>query len=180
MLSGLFTCLTYKKEVYSTIIIWIDEFEDIAILSSSNIDKTNNFLREILDNTPNNLLIFVNLTQSALLGVSDLGDYIYDSVRSRIKERINFELPSKDELKIYLKDILKEYHITVNNENDYFPFTEHLIDEIINDLGNVSLRSFNEALSLLLELADIDDKQAPIVIEYYHEVKSEIIGWKNE
>ncbi|MCB0706405.1 MAG: hypothetical protein KDC34_13910 [Saprospiraceae bacterium] len=180
LLSGLFTCLTYKKEVFSTIIIWIDEFEDIAILSSSNIDKTNNFLREILDNTPNNLLIFVNLTQSALLGVSDLGDYIYDSVRSRIKERINFELPSKDELKIYLKDILKEYHITANDENNYFPFTEHLIDEIINDLGNVSLRSFNEALSLLLELADMDNKQAPIAIEYYHEVKPEIIGWKNE
>jgi len=179
-IAGLFNCLTYKKEVYSTLIIWIDEFEDIAILSSSNIDKTNNFLREILDNTPNNLLIFLNLTQSALLGVSDLGDYISEAVKSRIKERINFEIPSRAEFKNYLKEILEKNRIDTFTGDPYFPFEETLIDEILTLLGNVSLRVFNEALSLLIELADMDDTNAPISKEYLDSVKEEIIGWKNE
>lgn len=107
VLSGLFSCLTIEKTAYSCVVIWIDEFEDIAVLSSSNIDKTNNFLREVLDNTPNNLLVFLNLTQSALFSVEDLGQYVYESVRSRIKERISFDLPSKETFKNYLGELLK-------------------------------------------------------------------------
>ena len=180
LMSGFFSCLTYNKEIYSSIIIWIDEFEDIAILSSSNIDKTNNFLRELLDNTPNNLLIFLNLTQSAILGLSDLGDYIFDSVRSRIKERNNYELPSKEEFKLYLREMLAYYRIGNGSVDDYFPFTEAIIDNIIDEIGNSSLRAFNESLSLLLELADMDNENAPISDGYFSDMKNEIIGWKNE
>ena len=64
-LSGLFSCLTFNKNVYSCVILWIDEFEDVASMTNVNIDKINSFLRDIIDNTPNNLLIFLNLTQTA-------------------------------------------------------------------------------------------------------------------
>ncbi|MEX2410156.1 MAG: hypothetical protein WD607_02085 [Candidatus Paceibacterota bacterium] len=157
-LSGFFSCITFDRKVYSAVIIWIDEFEDLAILSSSNIDKTNNFLREIIDQTPNHLLIFLNLTQSALFGLQDLGEYLYESVRSRIKERINFDIPNLNELLIYTKDILSKYRIG-KVEDPFFPFNEDLIIRIHNDIGNVSLRTFNEALSLLLELGDLDEKK---------------------
>lgn len=177
LLSGLFSSLTIDKKIYSSVIIWIDEFEDIAVLSSSNIDKTNNFLREILDNTPNNLLIFLNLTQSALFSVEDLGQYVYESVRSRIKDRISFDLPSKDAFKDYLKHLLILSRVdTVSN--DYFPFDEEVIDKIIDAKGDISLRQFNETLSLLLELCDMDDKDY-ISVKEFDEYKSEIIWDKN-
>lgn len=176
LLAGLFTCLTLNKNIYSSILLWIDEFEDLAVLSSSNIDKTNNFLREILDNTPNNLLIFLNLTQSALFGLEDLGEYVNESVKSRIKERINFDLPTKEELKNYFLELLGHYRVG-EVADKYFPFNEKLIDEIIEELGNVSIRSFNEALSLTLELADLEDVY-PITIDFFETNKDEIIGWK--
>lgn len=177
-ISGLFTCLTYKKEIYSVAILWIDEFEDIAVLSSSNIDKTNNFLREVMDNTPNGLLIFLNLTQSALIGVEDLGEYLYESVRSRIKERNNFELPSIEAFKIYLKDLLKQ-HRTEELADDYFPFASDTAEYLISKLENVSLRRFNDAFSLLLELVDMDNEEVPIKKEYLLENEADII-WEVE
>ncbi len=173
LLAGFFSCLTLNKNKYSCIIIWIDEFEDIAVLNNTNIDKTNNFLREILDNTPNNLLIFLNLTQSALFSVEDLGQYVYESVRSRIKERISFDLPSKEDFKQYLAELLSAYRVG-EETNIYFPYSEDVVDNIIKELGDVSLRQFNETLSLLLELADMDDKH-PIDNGVYEEYKDEII-----
>jgi hypothetical protein len=177
VLSGLFSCLTNEKTPYSCVILWIDEFEDLSVLSSSNIDKTNNFLREILDNTANNLLVFLNLTQSAMFSVEDLGQFVYDSVRSRIKERINFDLPSKENFKDYLRELLN-YFRSGTDSNPYFPFDEAVIDDIISEKGNVSLREFNEALCLLLELCEMDDKH-PISADIYKEYKSEIIWDKN-
>lgn len=178
LLAGLFTCLSFNKAVYSSIILWIDEFEDLAILSSSNIDKTNNFLREILDNTPNNLLIFINLTQSALFGQEDLGEYVSEAVRSRLRDRINFDLPTKDDLLEYYLDLVKEFRAGVVDD-EFDPFSKELISRIIDELGSVSIRSFNEALSLTLELADLEEV-APITIEFFEEHKDEIIGWKQE
>lgn len=178
LLSGFFTCLTYNKTYYSSVIIWIDEFEDIAILNNINIDKTNNFLRELLDNTPNNLLLFLNLTQTSLLSFQDLGQYLSEAVRSRIKDRILFDLPSKDELKLYLKELLNHKIFRTESVDDpLFPFTEELIDSVIDELKNVSLRRYNEAFSMLLDIAELDGI-TPINKEIFEKNKNEIVGWK--
>lgn len=177
IMAGLFSCLTYNKEKYSCVIVWIDEFEDIAVLNNTNIDKTNNFIREILDTTPNNLLLFLNLTQSALISVEDLGQYVYDSVRSRIKERISFDLPNPTVFKEYLRELLILFRETAD-DNPYFPFEENVIDKLIQEQGNVSLRQFNESLSLLLELSDMDEK-CPINMGVFEDYKSEIIWHKD-
>lgn len=177
VLAGLFSCLTFNKENYSCIIIWIDEFEDIAVLNNSSIDKINSFVRELLDNAPNNLLLFLNLTQSALVSVEDLGMYVYDSVRSRIKVRISFDLPSSSDFKEYLRELLQLFRVEPD-ENPYFPFEENVVDRLIGDQGNVSLRSFNESLSLLLELSDMDEK-CPIDMNVFEVYKSEILWNKN-
>lgn len=174
ILAGLFSCLTYNKAKYSCVILWIDEFEDIAVMNNSNIDKTNNFIREILDNVPNNFLLFLNLTQSALFSVEDLGQYVYESVRSRIKERISFDLPKKEQFKEYVQDLLDKFRMDSESSNDsYFPFTEEVIESVIDELGNVSLRRFNESLSLLLELSEMDGKEKiddSVLEEYRDEI----------
>lgn len=173
IISGLISCLTYEKLKYSCVIIWIDEFEDIAVLNNTNIDKTNSFLREILDNAPNNLLLFLNLTQSALLSVEDLGQYVYESVRSRIKERISFDLPNPNTIKEYLRELLSKFRVGTD-PNPYFPFEENVVDSLIQELGDISLRQINDAFSLLLELSDLD-KKSPINMAVFEEYKSEIV-----
>lgn len=173
IISGLFSVLTFNKINFSCVVLWIDEFEDIAVLNNTSIDKTNNFIRELLDNVPNNLLLFINLTQSALISVEDLGQYLYDSVRSRIKERISFDLPTPEIFKDYLIELLSIFRVG-EFEDPYFPFDEKVIDEIIKKQGNVSLRQFNESLSLLLELSDMDTK-CPIDLRVLEEYKTDII-----
>lgn len=176
ILAGLFTCLTFNKEMYSTVIIWIDEFEDLATLNNSVIDKINNFLREIMDNTPNNLLLFLNLTQSALFDFEDLGEYVAGSVRSRIKDRNDFVSPSKEELINYVKELISKYRITPEDD-EFNPFSDVVLNKILDDLGNVALRTVNEALSLLIEIGDLEEEPT-ISLEFYEKNKSEIIGWK--
>lgn len=176
-LSGLFSLITYDKMAYSCVILWLDEFEDISILSSVNISAVNNFLRTIIDKTPNNLLIFLNLTQSAMMDVEDLSEYLQEAVKNRIKERIELNMPTNEDLKLYLKELLNSPIYRDNPTNNYFPFDEEIIDELIADLGNVSLRRFNEAFSLLLENAVFEEKDK-IDVDYYNEMKNEIIGWK--
>jgi hypothetical protein len=176
-LAAFFSLVTYNKTAYSCAILWFDEFEDISILSSMNISAVNNFLRTIVDKTPNNLLIFLNLTQSAMMDVADLGEYLQEAVKNRIKERIELNMPTKADLKLYLNELLNNSIYRENSTNDYFPFDEAVIDELMTDLGNVSLRRFNEAFSLMLENAVFDNKYK-IDVAYYNEVKNEIIGWK--
>jgi len=178
VLSGLFSCLTYDKKVFSSIIIWIDEFEDISLLNSTNIDKTNNFIRELLDGTPNNLLIFLNLTQSALLNVENLAEYLSNAVRSRIKGRIHFDFPTEDEIKTYLNELLNNgMYRTETVSNIYYPFNEDVVNEIVKEFQDNSLRKYNEAFSMLLEIADVENI-TPISLDFYNENKDDIIGWK--
>jgi hypothetical protein len=176
-LAALFSLITYQDKAYSCVILWFDEFEDISILSSVNISNVNNFIRTIIDKAPNNLLLFLNLTQSAMMDVEDLGEYLQEAVKSRIKERIELRMPDNNELKQYLKELLNNSNYREKARDDYFPFNEDVIDEIFKDLGNVSLRRYNEAFSLLLENAAFDNKNE-IDAAYYQSVKDEIIGWK--
>lgn len=180
LISSLFSLLTYEKRVYSVIILWIDEFEDISILNTSNISNINNFVRSLIDKASNNLLLFLNLTQSAMMDVEDLGEYLQEAVKSRIKERIEFNMPNSFELKEYLEDLLNNSLYRdekCNGAQRFFPFNEDVIDQVVKDLGNTSLRRYNEAFSLLLENAIYDQKDV-IDSDYYDTIKNEIIGWK--
>ena len=177
-LSTIFSLITYQKKAFSCVVLWIDEFEDISILNSINISNVNNFIRTIIDKTPNNLLMFLNLTQSAMMDVEDLGEYLQEAVKSRIKDRVELSMPTKEELKIYLKDLLNNSLHREEPKDSFFPFDEDVVDEIVKDLGSVSLRRFNEAFSLLLESA-LFDKKAVIDKDYYDSMKNEIVGWKS-
>ena len=180
LITSLFSFLTYEKKVYSVIILWIDEFEDISISNTNNISNINNFVRSLIDKASNNLLLFLNLTQSAMMDVEDLGEYLQEAVKSRIRDRIEFNMPNPDELKVYLEDLLNNPLYRENpftGEQRFFPFEEKVIDLVIKDLGNSSLRRYNEAFSLLLENAIYDEKET-IDVTYYDSIKNEIIGWK--
>lgn len=179
VLSGIFSCLTYKQAVYSVVTIWIDEFENISLLNNVNIENTNNFIRELLDNTPNYLLMFLNFTLTAFANVQDLGGFLDDSVVSRIKERIDFNIPAPEELKLYLEKLLNHpLYREEKQENVYHPFEMEAIDLVIKILGDVSLRRYNEAFSTLLEIAEFE-KVATITEEFVGKNENDIIGWKN-
>lgn len=175
-LSVLFATLTLNKSVYSCINLWIDEFEDVTTLTSTSLNKVNSFLRELFDNTPNNLLIVLNLTQSPLLTSEDLGAYITESVRSRIRDVINFEFPTEMQLTKYMSDLLDQYRIQQDPERlNLYPFDPAVIHKVFVEFRNVSLRRYNDVFSTLLELADYEDV-SDIDLNFYERNKREISG----
>lgn len=174
-LSGLFSLLTFGKTPYSCVILWIDEFEDISLQSSSNVGKINNMIRGLLDKSPNNLLVFLNLTQSAMMDVNDLSDYLQEAVVSRIKERIELAVPDSKDLKDYIKELMNN-SLFRDEDQGYYPFDEEVIEEIIRDKkAGASLRAYNEILSTLLEDAAYEEI-AKIDIDFYNSEKSELFG----
>lgn len=178
VLSAMLSFLTYKQLVYQTILIWIDEFEDIAYQTNSNINSINNFIKVLFDKTPNGLLMFINFTQSAMAQYSDLSAYLQDAVKSRIKEAIELSIPQPNEIKQYISELLNHPQNRQGINRGYEPFCEDVIDALLSDLSNISLRRVNEAFSVLLESALYDDKQQ-INKEYYEEIKNDVIGWKD-
>lgn len=177
LLSAFFSLITSDlQKGYSCVILWIDEFEDVTMQTAANVTAVNSFIRGMIDKAPSNLLMFINFTQSAFANVSDLSAYLQEAVRSRVKERIEFSLPNQVQFLEYLIELLGFYRLK-KGENDIKPFKQDMICQLISDLDNPSIRRFNEALSYLLEIADLDEKDT-IDMALYNENKSDIIGWK--
>lgn len=177
-ISILFSILTYDKRVHSCIILWIDEFEDISLLNNANISNVNNFVRTLIDKCPNNLLMFLNLTLSAMISVADLGEFLHEAVKSRIIDRIEFPIPNTSELKTYLQELLNNpaYRITTT-DNLYAPFSSEVIDAVIQKLGNASLRKYNETFSRLIEIAAYEGYDE-INNAHFASLINEIIIWQ--
>ena len=86
-------------------------------------------------------------------------------------------IPDLDAFKLYLKELLNNplYRTSECSDKPYFPFEEDVIDQIFNDLGgSVSLRRYNDAFSLLLDEAMIENV-CPIDLNFYTQKKNEII-----
>ena len=174
-LAALFSFLTYEKAIFSCIILWIDEFENMAMLNLANVSKMNNCIRTLMDKSPNNLLIFMNLTQSAMMDADDLSVYLQEAVRSRIKEKIELPIPDRTGVKEYLYDLLNNPVYRIGEPQSFFPFTDEVVDNVIGDLGeSVSLRKYNEVFSALLE-SGLSDGKKIIDLDYYQSVRDEIV-----
>lgn len=175
LLSALFNVMTESK-VYTAVILWIDEFEDISLQNSNGINAANSFIKILLDKTPNHLLMFINFTLTAIASaVESLGDYLQEAVKSRIVQRIELAYPKTPDMLNYISELMNNpIFRTEEVENKYTPFEETVVWQVVGDLGSVSLRKYNEAFSRLLDSAAFDDQET-ITMDYYIAHKSEII-----
>ena len=174
LLSALFNVMTGAK-IYSAVILWIDEFEDISLQNSNGINAANSFIKILLDKTPNQMLMFINFTLSAIASVESLGDYLQEAVKSRIVQRNELAYPNTADMLNYISELMNnEIFRTEDVENPYTPFEASVVTQVVKDLGSVSLRKYNEAFSRLLDSAAFDD-QGTIDLDYYNAHKDEII-----
>ena len=158
--------------------MWIDEFETISSLNNANTEAANRFVRDIMDSTPNHLLLFLNFTLSTFESEDYLGNYLSAAVRSRIRDKIEFTFPDENALKKYLEDLLNNRRFRDSQHEALFhPFEKEAIDDVIQILSGVSLRQYNDAFSMLLELAEYEEKKV-ITKEFVQEHKEEIRIWE--
>lgn len=174
LLSALFNVMTEAK-VYSAVILWIDEFEDISLQNSNGINAANSFIKVLLDKTPDHLLMFINFTLSAIASVESLGDYLQEAVKSRIVQRIELTYPNEADMMNYISELMNNEIFRIGTvHNPYTPFDAVVVSQIISDLGSVSLRKYNETFSCLLDSAALDNQET-INMDYYNSHKDEII-----
>lgn len=174
LLSALMNVVTEAK-IYSAVILWIDEFEDIALQNSNGINAANSFIKIMLDKTPNHFLLFINFTLSAIASVENLGDYLQDAVKSRIVQRYEFRYPNTADVLNYISELMNNPIFRTEQVTDpYTPFAQDVVCRVVSDLGSVSLRKYNEAFSRLLDMAAFDE-QDTIDMDYYTAHKEETV-----
>jgi len=181
LISTLLNCLTYEKQQYSTVLLWIDEFEDIDTLNKTSADRFTTFLRQLIDKTPNNLTLFLNFTPKRFLNIEDLSVYMGDALLSRAAVRVSFEEPTIEEAVNYVDELLN-HHIyridDVKESNRFYPFSADAIEYVLRNIGRHSIRKINEAFSIILELALLAEKQPEIGIPFVDSISNEIIAWE--
>lgn len=170
--------ITNNKKLYSAFILWIDEFEDIDTLNKSSQDRFTTFLRQLFDSAPNNFLLFLNFTPKTFYNIEDLSLTLGEALSTRAKTRIEFDIPSIDVAKNYIKELISNPLFRLEQKADIQPFNEETLDFVLNHIGTLSVRKINEVFSLLLEIGLIENQRI-IDVEFVSKNKSEIISWED-
>ena len=173
-LATIINCITYEKKLYSTFLIWLDEFEDIDTVKKSLADRFTTFLRQFIDKTPNNLILFLNFTQKAFMDIEDLSIYLGEALTSRAKAKIDFQNPTIEEAIEYVQELCKHYQKGSSTN----PFdTDATIKYALEHIGNLTARKINETFSIIFEMALLEGKEQ-ITQEFIDNIKDEIIAWE--
>lgn len=171
------SCITYEKKYYSTFIIWLDEFEDIDTVSKNLVDRFTTFLRQFIDKTSNNLLLFLNFTQKTFLTVEDLSLFLGEALTSRTKATIDFANPTLEESIIYVKELCSNSLFKVEGADSPFD-SDETIKHVLSNIGNLNARKINESFSIVFEMALIMQVEK-ITQDFINDISDEIIAWDN-
>jgi len=174
-LATIINCITYEKKLYSTFFIWLDEFEDIDTIKKSLADRFTTFLRQFIDKTPNNLILFLNFTQKAFMDIEDLSIYLGEALTSRAKAKIDFKNPTVEEAISYVKELCEHYK---KEDASNVPFdNDETIKYPLEHIGNLTARKINETFSIIFEMALLEGKEQ-ITQDFIDSIKDEIIAWE--
>jgi Cdc6-like AAA superfamily ATPase len=182
IVTTVFNLLTFRSELipprYSTIFLWIDEFEDIGSLAAREQDALAAYLRNLLDWSPRFLTILLNFTLSPIQQVKDLSIYLGNAVSSRIRQRIEFSEPNSAQIKDYIQDMLGETGVRISTnvaaESPYHPFDSQAIDLIAGSVDPRTPRTINDVCTYFLDLAAGTDGQNEINAQFVKDHAAEL------
>lgn len=154
--SGILNLLT--GTITSRIFLWFDDLERIGDLPGRETYGFQYFIRDLLDNVPNNLLIIFNMTLLPGEKVEDRMAYLGDAIKYRISDRITVQPLTKDEYFSYVGDLLRYYRLKPQpSESELFPFEKPALEFVFSELKTRQMplepRNVNNALSSALAAA---------------------------
>lgn len=176
-ISTYINCITFEKRVFSSFILWLDEFEDIDTLNKQSQDRVTTFLRQLFDKTPNNFLLFLNFTPKTFFNIEDLSIILGEALSTRAKITIPFNAPSVEDAIQYVEELI--FPQLNNATNKYGPFKDvATLKYVLESIGDLSIRKINETFSLIIELAVLKEK-SEIDIEFVKSIKDEIPSFES-
>lgn len=187
VLSAIYNLLLYSKEVtplYSEIIIWFDEVEEILSLPGKQQVILTGLIRDFTDYIPSNLTMFLNFTPRTGGRFEDLSAYLSSAVVDRVRDQIYFNYFDENQIKQYISELLNnpKYRLPglkKNQANLYFPFTADAV-EILTELlmSKATPRTINDICSLVIERALasglLENPDSPISSEFVRAMEGEI------
>lgn len=172
-LATFINCVTYEKQYYSAFIIWLDEFEDIDTIKKGLADRFTTFIRQFIDKTPSNLILFINFTQKAFMNIEDLSLYMGEALTSRAKAKIDFANPTLEEAVKYVEELCNLFVV----EGSPCPLKQEIIRYVLEHIGNLTARKINETFSIILEMSLILN-QNHLDTNFIDSITDEIIAWE--
>jgi len=170
--------------IYSEIIIWFDEMEEIISLPGKQQAILTSLIRDLIDSIPKNLTLFINFTPRPGRRVEDLGVYLTPAVWDRVREQVIFENLSEEDMLNYVTDLLNSLkfrpdHLRALCPDNFFPFTKEALQLFGKMLGgNLTPRHINEGCSTLIEQAlargTLNEPNSRIGANFVQELRPEI------
>lgn len=139
ILSAIFKVLAEYSDVeyYNPerkVILWIDEIESLIHYTSKQYVPFSQALRELLDMTPKNLIVFMNFSLTDFDDLRTL-DYIIGSALSdRINKKIIFNELSIEDSVDYVLKLMQSYRLESFDKEPYSPFTKTSLNSLF-ELG---------------------------------------------
>lgn len=174
--SGILNLLT--RTITSRVFLWFDDLERIGDMPGREVYGFQYFIRDLLDNVPNNLLIAFNMTLLPGEKVEDRIAYLGDAIRYRISDTITVQPLTRDEYLSYARDLLKHYRLRPQPpESEFFPFEKLGLEFVFSELKARQIplepRNVNNALSSVLATASNDpEKKEPSISKSFIEKHS--------
>ena len=144
--------------VYSEIIIWFDEMEEIISLPGREQVVLTGLLRDLTDYVPRNLTMFLNFTTRPGGKYEDIGAYLTPAVWDRVRDQVFFGYFDKEQIKEYILGLINSVQHRSKDvtglPSKYFPFDENAFDYLSEVMmAKATPRAINEVCSLVIERA---------------------------
>jgi len=155
-LTGLLSCFSYDGNEQSfKLCMWFDEMEDLIYYSTKHYQALSQFLRDLYDNIPNNLLIFLNFTLAE--GEDTTIELILGTALwSRIIKKIRFKDFDHSDALEYSFDLLNEGKIDKRSPN---PMDKAHLKKLIDmlPLGSLTPREINKKMTAIIKFLRTKD-----------------------
>lgn len=187
ILSAIYNLLLYSREItplYSEIIIWFDEVEEILSLPGKQQVILTGLIRDFTDYVPSNLTMFLNFTPRTGGRFEDLSAYLSPAVWDRVRDQIYFDYFDELQIKQYISELLNNPKYRLEGlertqANLYFPFTADAVEVLTASLmSKATPRTINEVCSMVIERALaaelLETPDSPINGEFIGTIEKEI------
>lgn len=120
------------------IMLWIDETESLIYYTSKQYRPFTQFLRDLFDTTPRDLTLFLNFSFADPSDEQSLEIVLGEALIDRVTRQIIFDEADVATSKLYIRDLLNHYRTPDFDADEYHPFTEESIDELLTHAYDIT------------------------------------------
>lgn len=159
ILAALLQCMIGLKRgeeisVYSRVILWIDEMEDLIYFATKQYRPFTQGLRELIDRLPNFFTLMMNFTLASPEVFEDTTVVLGEALIERISRNIYFREPDESDAFLYVVDMLAQFRSSplpnLTDVSSVYPFSKESLLHLIASLPRRTPREINKRCSFVI------------------------------